>query len=439
MRKKLFIVPIFLMAISLAGCTPPVITNNYTLEAGDELPEEKAAYASFKNSNLENEAELDLKNVDTDSVGTYDAKITLKNKDYPFTIEVIDTKAPDGSFETTTNLVGMEGKITADLFGIECTDISEIKYGIRNVELIKSEEELKTQIIDSFSRAEAEGVEELTLKDMAGITWDKDTDSREESGFDIDSLMDEYIPEESGLYGLEIVCTDIHGNASIMNAYVIADLEAPTLTLEDKEIKVTNDFEKYMNSLNEGIRAEDNLLGDITNAVAVIGSEIIENSKTVTKMRVTYEVFDLVGNRSEGSRTFTSKAEIKTIVKNDTSAAANESYTNGYDRARAEQAFAAVNQQRTAAGLPELAWDEGMYETSCRRAAEIVNDFSHAGCPSNFGENIAENYKSISNLINAWMNSPGHKSNILNSSYTAGAMGCYYHNGTYYWVNNFRY
>ena len=45
MRKKLFIVPIFLMAISLAGCTPPVITNNYTLEAGDELPEEKAAYA----------------------------------------------------------------------------------------------------------------------------------------------------------------------------------------------------------------------------------------------------------------------------------------------------------------------------------------------------------------------------------------------------------
>ena len=53
MRKKLFIVPIFLMAISLAGCTPPVITNNYTLEAGDELPEEKATYASFKNSNLE--------------------------------------------------------------------------------------------------------------------------------------------------------------------------------------------------------------------------------------------------------------------------------------------------------------------------------------------------------------------------------------------------
>ena len=427
------------LAMMLTGCSEQVSTNTYTHEAGDELKADASLYASFKNPESAKAAEVHLEQVVADRVGTYEGWITLKNKDYSFTVDVVDTKAPDGSFETTTTSVGIDTKITPKLFGISCTDISEIKYGIRNVEKIKSEDELKLLIDESFTKAEEEGIEEITLKDMVGVTWEKDTDSREESGFDLDSLKEEYLPTESGLYKLELVCSDVHGNASIMNAYVIADIEAPVLKLQDKEVTVTSDFEKYMNSLSEGLYAEDNLLGDITGALSVVGSEVIDESSTVTKMKVTYEVYDLVGNRAEGSRVFTSKAQVKTVSQTSAQSQVTQTQSNGYDRDRAVQAFEAVNEQRAAAGIAPLAWDEGMYETSCQRASEIVNDFSHNGCPSNYGENIAENFKSISNLINAWMNSPGHQKNILNANYSAGAMGCYYYNGTYYWVNNFRY
>ena len=426
------------VSMMLVGCSAKVTTNTYTHEAGETLKSDVNLYASFKNPELAKEATIDLSAVDEKTVGSYEAIITLKDKTYPVTVEVVDTKAPDGSFETSTVAVGIDGKITTELFGITCSDVSEMKYGIKNAELVKTEEELKIQIDESFTKAEEEGKVEITLKDMAGITWNKDTDSWEESGFDLESLEEEFVPTISGLYKLELVCSDIYKNASIMNAYAIVDLEAPVLKLEDKEVTVSSDFETYMNSLNEGLYAEDNLLGDITGALNVIGSEVLDSSNTATKMKVTYEVYDLAGNRSEGSRIFTSKSRVQ-VVNKPTAEQPVQTQPNGHDRDRALQAFAAVNEQRAAAGVAELAWDEGMYETSCRRAAEIVNDFSHNGCPSNYGENIAENFKSITNLINAWMNSPGHKQNILDARYSAGAMGCYYYNGSYYWVNNFRF
>ena len=323
------------LTMLLTGCSEQVSTNTYTHEAGDELKTDASLYASFKNPENAKVAEVHLDKVVADRVGTYEGWITLKNKDYSFTVEVVDTTAPDGSFETTTTSVGIDTKITPELFGISCTDISEIKYGIRNVEKIKTEDELKMLIDESFRKAEEEGLEEITLKDMVGVTWEKDTDSREESGFDLASLEEEYLPTESGLYKLELVCSDIHGNASIMNAYAIADIEAPVLKLEDKEVTVTNDFEKYMNSLSEGLYAEDNLLGDITGALSVVGSEVIDESSTVTKMRVTYEVYDLVGNRAEGSRIFTSKAQVKTVSQPSAQSQAIQTQSNGYDRDRA--------------------------------------------------------------------------------------------------------
>ena len=54
-----------------------------------------------------------------------------------------------------------------------------------------------------------------------------------------------------------------------------------------------------------------------------------------------------------------------------------------------------------------------------------------------YGENLAKNFKSTTNLINGWMNSPGHRDNLLNPEYTRGVMACYYSGGIYYWVNLF--
>lgn len=39
------------------------------------------------------------------------------------------------------------------------------------------------------------------------------------------------------------------------------------------------------------------------------------------------------------------------------------------------------------------------------------------------GENIAQGYSTAKAVVNAWMNSPGHRANILNSSYTQIGVG----------------
>lgn len=92
-----------------------------------------------------------------------------------------------------------------------------------------------------------------------------------------------------------------------------------------------------------------------------------------------------------------------------------------------------VNAQRTAAGLSALKVDNELQNVAKTKAQDMVNNnyFSHTsptyGSPFDMmkkfgityksaGENIAGN-SSNSGAVNAWMNSEGHKANILNTSY----------------------
>lgn len=52
------------------------------------------------------------------------------------------------------------------------------------------------------------------------------------------------------------------------------------------------------------------------------------------------------------------------------------------------------------------------------------------------GENIAKGYPTPEAVVNAWMNSPGHRANILNSSYTHIGVG-YVKDGNY-WTQVFK-
>ena len=54
------------------------------------------------------------------------------------------------------------------------------------------------------------------------------------------------------------------------------------------------------------------------------------------------------------------------------------------------------------------------------------------------GENIAYGQRTPEEVMNAWMNSQGHRENILNSRYTSIGVGCYQSsNGTLYWTQLF--
>lgn len=113
--------------------------------------------------------------------------------------------------------------------------------------------------------------------------------------------------------------------------------------------------------------------------------------------------------------------------------------SDGYHSDMAWDAFNQINAQRTANGLSALTWDDGLASKANTRAAEIVSNFSHSsasGSNSGLGENCAKGDTTASGVVSGWMNSSGHRSNILRG-YGKTALSCYTSGGTTYWVQLF--
>ena len=111
-----------------------------------------------------------------------------------------------------------------------------------------------------------------------------------------------------------------------------------------------------------------------------------------------------------------------------------------------------VNAERAKYGLAPLTWDPvNLAPGAAVRAQEISVYFSHtrpdgSSCftavtnPGALGENIAGGQRSPEEVMVAWMNSSGHRANILNARYTKLGVGYYYNAQTpyrYYWVQMF--
>ena len=104
-----------------------------------------------------------------------------------------------------------------------------------------------------------------------------------------------------------------------------------------------------------------------------------------------------------------------------------------------KEVFNLINTQRNNNGLPSLKIDSEVQKVARIKAQDMAdnNYFSHTsptyGSPFDMlksfkvsyktaGENIAGN-SSNSGAVNAWMNSSGHKANILNSSFNYTGIG----------------
>ena len=114
-----------------------------------------------------------------------------------------------------------------------------------------------------------------------------------------------------------------------------------------------------------------------------------------------------------------------------------------------------VNQERAKAGLSPVTADTSIQAAAQVRAKEIEKSFSHTRPDgSSFstaltqqgvtyrgsGENIAWGQKTQEQVMNGWMNSDGHRANILNKNFTKIGVG-YHQNasGTNYWTQLFTY
>ncbi len=132
------------------------------------------------------------------------------------------------------------------------------------------------------------------------------------------------------------------------------------------------------------------------------------------------------------------------------SGACDDTRTGFADSAIVEQVCVLVNQERSTAGVGGLQLDPALSKVAQAFAEDMVNRgyFNHtspeglgpadrlkAGQISynTWGENIAYYYKTPEAVMTSWMNSSGHKANILNSKFGKIGIG-YYQN---YWVQDF--
>lgn len=112
---------------------------------------------------------------------------------------------------------------------------------------------------------------------------------------------------------------------------------------------------------------------------------------------------------------------------------ANTSYV-----ANATDFFNYMNQQRNAAGLGTLTWDDGMAAVAQRRAKELATDYSHNGNVEMYGENIHNNTSgSYVDWYNSFYNSSAHRETMMTPNYGRGAAAVYFDGFKYYVVSNF--
>lgn len=111
-----------------------------------------------------------------------------------------------------------------------------------------------------------------------------------------------------------------------------------------------------------------------------------------------------------------------------------------------------VNEARAQAGLPPLTLMPELSQAAQVRAEETTKSFAHTrpdgrdcftvlaevGITCQYtGENIAMGQRTAQEVMETWMNSPGHRENILDPGFARLGVACVERGGSLYWVQLF--
>lgn len=117
-----------------------------------------------------------------------------------------------------------------------------------------------------------------------------------------------------------------------------------------------------------------------------------------------------------------------------------------------QEVFKIVNEERTSRGLSALTYNYELEKCTAVRAEEITEVFAHTRPNGQSwstvmkeqgisyftaGENIAAGYPTAEMVMQGWMNSDGHRANILSPNFHQFACGVTISNGMAYWVQLF--
>ena len=185
------------------------------------------------------------------------------------------------------------------------------------------------------------------------------------------------------------------------------------------------------------------MLAVVTTSASAVSHTVVKGD-TMWKLAVKYEVGTseiINANPQVSNLDLIYPGQVLTIPKVDSAVLAFES-----------EVIRLVNEQRTQNGLKPLTANWELSRVARYKSQDMVDNryFSHTsptyGTPFQMmkafglrfrtaGENIAYGQRTPQAVVNAWMNSSGHRANILNASYTQIGVG--YVSSGHYWTQMF--
>ena len=131
----------------------------------------------------------------------------------------------------------------------------------------------------------------------------------------------------------------------------------------------------------------------------------------------------------------------------------SEAETTQSDRGLEEAVLDLTNDERAAAGCGPLEGHAALDDAARLHAEDMADNdyFDHTsldgrsptdraaeqGYEGGVGENIAAGYPDAAAVMEGWMNSEGHRANLLNCDYSVLGVGTADRDGTIHWVQNF--
>lgn len=176
-------------------------------------------------------------------------------------------------------------------------------------------------------------------------------------------------------------------------------------------------------------------------------------TETTTKATTTEATTETTTKAATTETTTKATTTTETTTKTTTSETTSETTTAQQSGSYAQQVLNLVNAERAKHSLSPLKLNSNVNKVAQTKAEDMKNNnyFSHTsptyGSPFDMlksfgisyktaGENIAKGQKTPQAVVNAWMNSEGHRANILNKNFKELGVG-YTGGSSPYWVQIF--
>ena len=379
-------------------------------------------------------------------------KVTMGNN-----VEKIGSQAFTSSIFTTINIPAKLTDISEEAF-IKCMKLQNIAVSAQNstytsvdgILLSKDKKTIKlfptgrTGTYTIPSTVTAIGANAFLDAQITGITIPQSVTSLGDWCFGRTLLTSVIIPESVTTMGFgpfndceELTTVQVNSSCDLPYSMFAGCSKLANVKLNDN-IKNFDSRVFYNNTSLTQITLPANLE---TMSYAFLGCTNLD--KVVIPSKVTYIV---AGAFEDNTIVDISNTKLKKL-DNGAYAAVNSAYVNGtFDYNKAYEVLGLVNQERAKLGRTALKMDEEILDDAMLRAVETSVLFEHTRTDSTScfsinskisAENIAAGSTTASAVMNQWMNSAGHKSNILNSSWKSIGIGCFNVNGIYYWVQCF--